>query len=68
MQQLAANAGKDGAVIVENVRRQQKERDDPNMAYDVLRDSYVNMVTQGIIDPMRRRRGARRRTRPVSGP
>jgi chaperonin GroEL len=52
MRQLAANAGRDGAVIVENVRRQQKEQDDLNVAYDVLRDQYVNMVTQGIIDPV----------------
>ncbi len=52
MRQLAVNAGRDGAVIVENVRRQQKEQDDLNVAYDVLRDQYVNMVKQGIIDPV----------------
>jgi len=58
MRQLAENAGRDGAVIVENVRRQQKEQDDPNVAYDVLRDQYVNMVTQGIIDPVKVTRSA----------
>jgi chaperonin GroEL len=58
MRQLAVNAGRDGAVIVENVRRQQKEQDDAKVGYDVLRDVYVNMVTQGIIDPVKVTRSA----------
>ena len=58
MRQLAANAGKNGAVIVENVRRQQKEQDDPAVGYDVLRNVYVNMVEQGIIDPVKVTRSA----------
>jgi chaperonin GroEL len=58
MRQLAVNAGRDGAVIVENVRRQQKEQDDSNVGYDVLREVYVNMVTQGIIDPVKVTRSA----------
>jgi chaperonin GroEL len=58
MRQLAINAGRDGAVIVENARRQQKEQDDAAVGYDVLRDTYVNMVTQGIIDPLKVTRSA----------
>ena len=58
MRQLAINAGKDGAVIVNNVRRQQKEQDDVKVGYDVLREVYVNMVTQGIIDPVKVTRSA----------
>jgi chaperonin GroEL len=58
MRQLAVNAGMDGAVIVENVRRQQKEQDDKSVGFDVLRDTYVNMVTQGIIDPVKVTRSA----------
>jgi len=58
MRQLAVNAGMDGAVIVENARRQQKEQGDPNVGFDVLRDVYVNMVTQGIIDPVKVTRSA----------
>jgi len=58
MRQLAINAGKDGAVIVDNVRRQQKEQDDVKVGYDVLREVYVNMVTQGIIDPVKVTRSA----------
>jgi chaperonin GroEL len=58
MRQLAVNAGRDGAVIVENVRRNQKEQDDPKLGYDVLRDVYVDMVKQGIIDPVKVTRSA----------
>jgi chaperonin GroEL len=58
MRQLSVNAGKDGAVIVENVRRQQKEQGDSKVGYDVLRDVYVDMVKQGIIDPVKVTRSA----------
>jgi chaperonin GroEL len=58
MRQLAVNAGRDGAVIVENVRRAQKEQDDASVGYDVLRDAYVDMVEQGIIDPVKVTRSA----------
>ena len=58
MRQLAVNAGMDGAVIVENARRAQMEQDDRNVGFDVLREVYVNMVTQGIIDPVKVTRSA----------
>jgi chaperonin GroEL len=58
MRQLAVNAGKDGAVIVENARRQQKEQNDSKVGYDVLREVYVDMVKQGIIDPVKVTRSA----------
>jgi chaperonin GroEL len=58
MRQLAANAGRDGAVIVENVKRAQKEQGDTNVGFDVLRDSYPNMLEQGIIDPVKVTRSA----------
>ena len=56
--QLAINAGKEGAVIVENIRRQQKEQGDLKVGYDVLREVYTNMVQQGIIDPVKVTRSA----------
>jgi chaperonin GroEL len=58
MRQLAVNAGMDGAVIVDNVRRAQKEQKDKSVGFDVLRDTYVNMVSQGIIDPVKVTRSA----------
>ena len=58
MRQLAINAGKDGAVIVENVRRIQKEKGDNKLGFDVLRDEYPNMLKAGIIDPVKVTRSA----------
>jgi chaperonin GroEL len=40
------------------VRRQQTEQDDVKVGYDVLREVYVNMVNQGIIDPVKVTRSA----------
>jgi chaperonin GroEL len=58
MRQLAANAGKDGAVIVEGVRRVQKEQNNPHIGYNVLTDAYVDLVEAGIIDPAKVTRSA----------
>ena len=36
MRQIAVNAGEDGAVVVEAVRRMQKEKKNTNIGFDVL--------------------------------
>ena len=51
MRQIAANAGYDGGVIVETVRRLGKERRQPNLGFNALTGRYVDMVKAGIIDP-----------------
>ncbi len=58
MRHIAINAGKDGAVIVDAVRRQQKEQDNPHLGYDVLAEDFVDMVKSGIIDPAKVTKGA----------
>ncbi|HPL30632.1 MAG TPA: TCP-1/cpn60 chaperonin family protein, partial [Anaerolineae bacterium] len=58
MRQIAHNAGVDGAVVVETVRRLQKEQGDPNLGYDVLANEYVDMYERGIIDPAKVTRSA----------
>jgi chaperonin GroEL len=58
MCKIAENAGKDGAVILETVRRMQKEKKDNNLGYNVLKEQYVNMVKDGVIDPAKVTRGA----------
>ncbi len=58
MRKIAENAGKDGAVILENVRRYQEEKKDKNIGYDVLSEEYVDMVEAGVIDPAKVTRGA----------
>ncbi|GBD09771.1 chaperonin GroEL [Thermoflexus sp.] len=51
LRRIAENAGEDGAVVVEMVRRLQKEKNNPNIGYNVLTGEYVDMVEAGIIDP-----------------
>jgi chaperonin GroEL len=58
LRQLAINGGKDGSVIVEGVRRAQKEHKNKNFGYNVLTDQYEDMVESGIIDPAKVTRSA----------
>jgi chaperonin GroEL len=58
MRKLSENAGQDGAVVVEEVRREQKSKKSKNIGYDVLKDEYVDMVKAGIIDPAKVTKGA----------
>jgi chaperonin GroEL len=58
LRQLAINAGKDGSVVVEGVRRAQKEHNNPHYGYNVLRDEYGDMFEYGIADPAKVTRSA----------
>lgn len=58
MSRLAQNAGYKGEVVIENVRRAQKDQGDQQVGFDVLTGEYVNMVKAGIIDPAKVTRGA----------
>jgi chaperonin GroEL len=51
LRQLAINAGEDGSVVVQNVRRIQKEKDSTNYGYEVLSNDYLDLVATGITDP-----------------
>src|SRR5206468_2198024 len=51
LRQLAENAGDDGSVVVQNVRRLQKEKGDMNIGYEVLNNEYVDLLEKGITDP-----------------
>jgi chaperonin GroEL len=57
MRQLAENAGYDGAVIVQNVRREQQAKGSPHVGFDVMSESYDDMVEKQIIDPAKVTRG-----------
>jgi len=58
MRRITENAGKDGSVIVANVRQMQKTKKSEKFGYDVLTDEYVDMVKAGVIDPAKVTRGA----------
>ncbi|MFQ5886893.1 MAG: chaperonin GroEL, partial [Anaerolineae bacterium] len=58
MRQLAENAGHDGAVVLEHVRRLHKTKKNKNVAFDVLEENYGDMYKKGIIDPAKVTRAA----------
>jgi chaperonin GroEL len=58
MRILARNAGEDGAVIIDSVRRQQKEKGDVNYGYNVLTGEFGSMLEQGVVDPVKVTRSA----------
>ena len=58
MRRITENAGKDGSVIVENVRQQQAKSKKHTIGYNVLTDEYMDMVKGGVIDPAKVTRGA----------
>ncbi len=58
MRKLAENAGQNGAVIIQSVRRAQAEKKDNKIGYDVMTGTFLNMIEAGIIDPAKVTRGA----------
>jgi chaperonin GroEL len=58
MRRLAHNAGMDGAVVIDHVRRQQKETKNKNVAYNVMTGEYEDMIKGGIMDPAKVTRSA----------
>jgi chaperonin GroEL len=58
LRQLARNAGEDGAVVIDAVRRYQKEKNDPAYGYNVLTGQFGNMMEHGIMDPAKVTRSA----------
>lgn len=47
MKQIAENAGKEGAIIIDTIRK----NNDINYGYDAATDTFVDMIKSGIIDP-----------------
>ncbi len=58
MRRIASNAGQDGAVIIDTVRRMAKAQNNPNLGYNVLSGEFEDMVKSGIIDPAKVTRSA----------
>ena len=58
IRRLASNAGQDGSVIIDTVRRTAIEKKNKNIGYNVLTGKYVDMIEAGVIDPVKVVRGA----------
>jgi chaperonin GroEL len=52
LRQIAQNAGKEGSVVIEEVRKSK------GMGYDALNDKFVDMFKAGIVDPAKVTRSA----------
>jgi chaperonin GroEL len=53
VRQIASNAGAEGSVIIEEIRKGK-----PNWGYDALNGKYVDMFQAGIVDPAKVTRSA----------
>ena len=53
IRQIAANAGLDGSVVLENVKKAAK-----GTGFDAYKEAYVDMIAAGIVDPAKVTRSA----------
>ncbi len=58
MRLIAENAGLDGAVIEDNVRREQEAKKNANIGFNVITSKYEDMIEAGVIDPAKVTKGA----------
>ncbi|HEY5118722.1 MAG TPA: chaperonin GroEL, partial [Anaerolineales bacterium] len=58
IRRLAANAGEDGSVVIDAVKRKSAEAKNKHIGFNVLTSEYVDMIKAGIIDPVKVVRGA----------
>jgi chaperonin GroEL len=58
LKKIVQNAGMDGSVVLETVRRTQEKDKNINIGFNVLTGEYVDMVKDGVIDPAKVTRGA----------
>jgi len=63
LRQMVANAGKEGAVIVERVRSEKN----PNIGYNVLTEKFEDLVAVGVIDPAKVTRSALQNASSIAG-
>ncbi|HEY0584077.1 MAG TPA: chaperonin GroEL [Chloroflexota bacterium] len=63
LRQLVANAGLEGSVVVEHLSRESRL----NWGFDVMSETYANLVEAGIIDPAKVTRSALENAASVAG-
>jgi len=62
IRQIAGNAGLEGSVVVERVKKEKN-----NMGFDAVSEQYVDMIEMGIIDPTKVTRTALQNAASVAG-
>jgi chaperonin GroEL len=62
LRQLAANAGREGALIVENVKTNKE-----GYGYNVATDKYEDLIASGVVDPTKVTRSALQNAASIAG-
>ena len=63
LRQIVANAGQEGAVIVERVRSEKN----PNIGYNVMTEKFEDLIAAGVIDPAKVTRSALQNAASIAG-
>jgi chaperonin GroEL len=63
LRQIVSNAGKEGAAIVERLRSEKN----PNIGYNVLTETFEDLVAAGVIDPAKVTRSALQNASSIAG-
>ena len=58
LRMIAENAGYEGSVVAEEVRRRSQAENTKTLGFDVVAEQYVDMIKAGIIDPAKVTRSA----------
>jgi chaperonin GroEL len=67
LKMIAENAGQDGSVVLQTVRRIQEEKASANWGYNVVLNDYVDLVGAGVIDPAKVTRSALENASSIAG-
>ena len=63
LRQIVLNAGKEGAVVVEQVRREKN----PNVGYNAVTEKFEDLIVAGVIDPAKVTRCALQNAASIAG-
>jgi len=67
MRGIMSNAGLDGSVVVEEIRRRQSNDNNNRIGYNIMTGEYTDMVDAGVIDPAKVTKGALSNAASIAG-
>ncbi len=67
MRGIMFNAGLEGSVVIQEVRRLHESEKNANIGYNIMTDQYTDMLKAGVIDPAKVTRGALANAASIAG-
>jgi chaperonin GroEL len=67
LKQIAVNAGQDGSVVLQAVRRVHQEKGSDHWGFNVVSNDFVDLVQAGVIDPAKVTRSAVENAASIAG-